>query len=245
MTRDPNIESFFAILEDEEFEPAKLIDDEGGADNLQEILWYMNESRVDQICDELNQKDDARRTRVIQNVARLYPMSRALLYKILSRIRGSDYYVMRGVDLNGQLLNLIKQLLDDIASQTGKTTKRFQDYRRDVENRKNEVETLRAASEQFKELKDERDRLDREIEQLRREADSGSLTRDIEALKDEELELRNRLRQNQADYDKRHATVNELKLELQSMQSRLDSGEELRLLRDLLEKFPPDAEDEK
>ena len=245
MTRDPNIESFFAVLEDEDFAPEKLINDDGGSDELQEIIWYMNESRVDQICDELNRKDDVRRTRVIQNIAQLYPLSRALLMRVLVRFRGSDYYIVRGVDLNAQFLDLIRHLLKDIENQTGRTTKRFQEYKRDVENRARDIETLRAASAQFKDLKDERDRLEIELERLRRESDDDTLRRDIDALKDEEVELRNKIRQTRADYDKRHATVNELKLELQAAQDRLNAGEELSLLRELIEKFPPDVEDDK
>ena len=245
MARDPNIENFFAVLEDEDFSINKVIDSDKGNENLQEFLWYMNESRVEQICEELKKKEDSRRDLVIKNLSQLYPLSRNLLNQIFSSIRGSDYHFIKGFDIGRQFLDTVKSLLLDIENKTGRTTKLFQDYKKDVEKKEQEAENLRMASEQFKELKEQRDRLELEIQRLQTEVDGGKLKQDIENLKDEELKLRNRLRQNEEDYNKRHATVNELKNELQAMESKLDSNEELELLRELLNKFPPDVEDEK
>lgn len=245
MAREPNIGGFFAILDDEDFAVEKLIDASGNSDNLQEILWYMDEDRARQISVELRKKDDKSRGRVIQNLARLYPLSRNLLYRILTDIRGSDYHFVKGFDMSRQFLDIVSSLLADIESKSGKNTRTFNDYKESVESLRRESERLRAASEQFKDLKAERDRLESEIERLKTEADAGKLNREIEELRDEERELRNRLRQLEEDHAKRHKTVNDLKNELRALESKADSGKELQLLQQLFREFPPDVEDEK
>ena len=245
MAQDPNIKSFFATLEDEAFSIEKLIDENGDSDNLQEFLWYVSESRVEQVCEELKNKEADKQDIIITNLSRLYPLSRELIFQILMEIRGSDHLFIKGVDVSQQLLDSLKNILNEVESKSGRTARRFQDYKKEVEKKAQEAQQLKASTAEFKELQSEKHKLEEEIENLRQEADEGKLKQDITNLKEEEANLRRKIEQNKEDYDKRHATVDQLKWELQSIESRMDSKEELRLLQDLIQKFPPDAEDEK
>lgn len=245
MTREPNINHFFAVLEDEEFSVDKLVDENCNDDVLQEILWYLNKSRVEQICDEFIKKDDPHRGLIIKNLAQIYPLSRELLLQIFMDIKGTDYYFIKGFDINSNFLTCLKNILSDIENKIGRTTKNFQDYKKDIEKKTREAEDLRKDSEKFKELNEERNRLEIEIQRLKNETDEGELKKNIEDLEDQKRKLQNKLRQYEEDYRKNHDTINELKNELHAMENKMDSTEELTILRELLNKFPTDVEDPK
>ena len=243
MARDPNIESFFALVEDEDFALEKLTSDDS-TDNLQELLWYMDESRVGQVCNSLKQKDDEHRDMIIKNLAKIYPLSRTLIFEIMSEIRGSDFMFIKGFDIGSNFIDMLKAVLNEIENKSGgKMTKLFQDYKKDIENKQKEAEKLFEASVEFKSLQAEKQRLETEIEKLNSETNETQLKQDISQLKDKESRLKNKLRQHKEDYQKLHETINDLKVELSSMENKMDSQEEIQMLRELIKKFPPDTED--
>ena len=244
MASEPHIEHFFATLADADFSIDKVIGDDGNIELLPELLWYMKRSRAEQVCDELNDLSDEQRELVIQSLASLYPLSRELLARVLLDVRGGDANFIKGFDRSQQFCRSLKETLAFIESESGGSTRLFDNYKHDVDQLEKKANDLRARGEQFKDLQSRKATLEAEVERLQSELSKEKLEHDIDALRDEERRLRAQIREHEESFGKQQKIVNDVKNELKRSEKTM-SRDEQQLLADLFARFPADAEDEK
>lgn len=103
MANEPNLEHFLDLLSEKDF-PAKAV--ERFQENVEEFLWYLDPSRVDEVAKALP-KPEVDRDQIFMSLTRLYPLSGAIIQRILT-IRLSDYGIIKGFDYQAQMLDTIR-----------------------------------------------------------------------------------------------------------------------------------------
>jgi len=242
MTGEPKLENFLTNLADASFSLEELTKDK---DELAELLWYLDGSRSKQVVTSLKEwpnKND--RENIIKNVVSLYPLSQYLVREILTDISGSDYYFIGGFDIEELTYKKLRERLKETQGQSVKTTKRFQEYQEDIDKLIEEANKLEADAEKFRDLKLKKEDLIARVNALRQETDEDTMRQIIAELEDEQRNLEWQKTRQEEMKQKHKKMINDIKLELQSNEKKLDESE-LELLRELIETFPPDAEDGK
>jgi len=246
MVAEPKLERFFANLSDENFSVGEFSDNPG---ELEEILYYMDELKSRQITDALRAMSnedyagDYSPKNIIANLVKLYPLSQNIVHKILQDVPKSDHYFIEGFDVNERVYNALKHILKEAQTQNPSSTNRFQEYKKDVDKLAKDAEGLEQKAKEFQELRDQKRELEARVAALRRETDGEEIKKDIAELEDEERSLRRQKERQEEKKAELRSLIDNAKRELSEMQDNLESDEELNLIRELLEKFPIDAEE--
>ena len=95
----------------------------------------------------------------------------------------------------------------------------------------------------MEELRRERDALQAQVDKLREDTDEKKLREQNENLRVVLEQLEGEKRRRQAENQEKERRIAEVKDELRDLAKRTDSSEETRMIKDLLKKFPSDAED--
>ena len=245
MANEPKLENFFANLADKTFNPADLgRGDDTARERLVEVLWYLDDSRTAEVTKKLTEKRDVSETRVIMtNLTRLYPLSRSLVLQILRDIPQSDHDFVAGLDAGQNVYRTIKKLLNEAEEASGITTKDFRVYKEDVERLENQAKQMEEKAVAFSEQLEKKRKLEERISKLERETDEARIQEDIAKLEDKERTLQQRQKQQKERREKMQKTIKEWERELEADKDKLKENEALPLLRELLAKFPADAED--
>ena len=248
MAVEPNKENFFAQMKDAGFDVNNL-----DADALQEIFWYLHRP-AEVLGDLFDERKNSRREaeQVIKNLAKLYPLSREIVMAIMSSSRDPQYSdgrkiyrdaaFLEGFDVAEKVRHEILSTLQEVQSRVIRLTKDAQDYQRELENLKADRQRLEQAAKNLDQLRRERDNLQLEVDKLREDTDEKKLQAKIDELNVELQRLQGQKRRHDADIKEKSRQINEVKLELQTLEKNIDDAEEMRLIKELLRKFPADAE---
>lgn len=248
MAVEPNKENFLAQMKDADFDISQL-----DADAMQEIFWYLNRP-AEVLGDVFDKNKTSRREaeQIITNLAKIYPLSREIVLAIMSNSRSPQYSdgkkiyrdaaFLEGFDVAEKVKQEILSTLKDIEDRVVLLTKDTRDYRQSLENLKSDRQRLERAAADLDKLRNERNRLEREVEKLREDTDEKKLQSKIDELNVEIQRLEGKKRRHNADVEEKSRRINELEAELQALEKNIDNEEEIRLIRELLRKFPADAE---
>ncbi|MBQ9441893.1 MAG: hypothetical protein IJU55_02655 [Selenomonadaceae bacterium] len=248
MAVEPNKENFLAQMKDADFDISQL-----DVDAMQEIFWYLNRP-AEVLGDVFDKNKTSRREaeQIITNLAKIYPLSREIVLAIMSNSRSPQYSdgkkiyrdaaFLEGFDVAEKVKQEILSTLKDIEDRVVLLTKDTRDYRQSLENLKSDRQRLERAAADLDKLRNERNRLEREVEKLREDTDEKKLQSKIDELNVEIQRLEGKKRRHNADVEEKSRRINELEAELQALEKNIDNEEEIRLIRELLRKFPADAE---
>ena len=255
MDIEPNKESFLARLKESNFSPSTLIAD---AQALQEILWYLDEERTREIVTEVLTPEKTTRLeaeQIITNLAKLYPLSKALVMEIMSaRLKPkypdgktlySDAEFLEGFDVAKNMRDEIVATFNEVENKIYRLTKEVTDYKRKLENLKADRAALEKQSKALRNIAEERDKVQAQIDQLRIDTDANKLKQQIDDLNVEKNQLESKLAEHKLKMDNRKKNIRDLKAELKNLEQHSDAKEEVRLIKELFKKFPQDAEDGK
>lgn len=252
MSFEPNKEHFMAQIKSEDFDVSTLIEDEAA---VKEILWYIDVKRRGEILDEIFNPQTPRKDAetAIRNLAKLYPLSRDLVLAIMLSGKPPQYpdkkqiyrdaAFLEGFDMAENVRKAIIQTFKDIEWNLGNLSKETKDYLKSIESLQADQTNLKNAAQNLDELKNQRDELQKNVEQLRRDTDEKNLNEDIERLNVEIQRLEGEKRRRQTEIDEKGKRIAEVTAELKNLENKLNSSEEIKMLQDLLKKFPADAED--
>ncbi|WP_294160194.1 hypothetical protein [uncultured Selenomonas sp.] len=238
MANEPNLEHFLDLLSEKDF-PAKAV--ERFQENVEEFLWYLDPSRVDEVAKALP-KPEVDRDQIFMSLTRLYPLSGAIIQRILT-IRLSDYGIIKGFDYQAQMLDTIRSFLRNIEDARPNLTKECKTYSDDIRKCQARIEELRSGTAEYAELRGTRDALLAEKQRLEAEMEGDALNKEVTNLQDE-IAVLQKQKQNLAEQQKNlKKEKSSIQKELKALEGRMDAQQDLDLLRTLLKKFPPDAEE--
>lgn len=255
MDFEPNKERFLERMKATDFNPLTLADD---VQALREILWYCAEERKSEITNEiLNHSNTSREEaeQIITNLAKLYPLSRELIMKIMMSLRSTKYSdgkelyrdaeFLDGFDVAKILRDEIIKTFNEVENRIGRLTKEVQDYKRALANLKADRDRLERQTAALRDVVAERKKLQAEVNQLRIDTDETKLNKQIEELRNEKKRLEGNKAEHLAEIEKQEKSIRDVKAELKDLQGRSNSDDEVRMIRELFKKFPDDAEDKK
>ena len=253
MAFEPNKENFMARLTAPDFKVEDLLED---VDALQEVLWYLDGRRTREIVDTVFDAKATTRLRaaqLIKNLAKLYPLSKPLVMGIMADVREvsrddgrrlyRDASFLEGFDAAEETRRAIIVTFKEIGGRVIRLTKDVGKYRQELEQLEGERERLNQAAGDLEELRRERDALQAQVDKLREDTDEKKLREQNENLRVVLEQLEGEKRRRQAENQEKERRIAEVKDELRDLAKRTDSSEETRMIKDLLKKFPSDAED--
>ena len=253
MAFEPNKENFMARLTMSDFEVESLLED---VDALQEVLWYLDSRRTREIVDTLFDVKITTRlqaAQLIKNLAKLYPLSKPLVMDIMADVRevsrddGRQLYrdasFLEGFDAAEETRRAIIMTFEEIGERIIRLTKEVSKYRQDLEQLEGERERLNQVAGDLEGLRRKRDALQAQVDKLREDTDEKILREQNENLRVTLERLESEKRRRQAENKEKERRIDEVKAELRDLAKHTDSSEETRMIKDLLKKFPSDAED--
>lgn len=253
MDFEPNKESFLERMKSADFNPATLSED---VQALREILWYVDEERVREMVAEILTPEKTKRAdaeQIITNLAKLYPLSRPLIMKIMSSLRKSNYgdgtplyrdaEFLEGFDVAKLLRDEIVKTFGEVANKIGRLTKEVQEYKKTLESLKADRIQLERQSLALRKVAAERDQVQAQVDQLKIDTDENKLRKQMADLREEKNRLESTKAEQLAEIEKQEKSIRDVKAELKDLQGRSNSAEEIRLIKELFEKFPDSAED--
>lgn len=254
MTVEPNLEKFFVELKKADFNPSTLQEDE---ETLQLLLWYFDAGRTQNVMEEFfdtakTPRKDAEQ--ILTNLAKLYPLSTSLVMDIMRQAQKPTYDDGRELFRDAEFLegfDMAKKMRDEIISVFAgiegnviRLTKETQEYLQEINNLHADMENLERQAENFRSRREERDELQRRVNQLQNDINEGELTRQIENLKDTERQLERTKNSLIDEKNKKQNKIDELKKEIGELENKKSTSiEEIGMIRELFRKFPVDAED--
>lgn len=243
---EPNKENFMVRMTAEEFKVEDLLED---FDALKEVLWYLDGRRTREIVDTLFDAATTSRkqaAQMIKNLAKLYPLSKPLIMSIMAdnrelpregdRIIYRDASFLDGFDAAESTRRMIIATLSKIDERIRQITVDVKIYRQSLNNLEGERDRLNQSAEALEDLRNERDKLQAEVDKLREEADEEKLRVTLERLESEK-------RRRQDEIQEQRRRLDKVEAELKALENQIDSSEEAQLIKELLKKFPSDAED--
>lgn len=253
MDFEPGKESFLARLKASDFNPSNLLED---VTALAEILWYLDERRTQEIVIEILTPEKTSRAdaeQIITNLAKLYPLSRALVGKIMSSLRkpkyedGVELYrdaeFLEGYDVAKTMRDEIVKTFSEVESKVIRITKEVQNYKNDLARLNKDKSELERNLAQLREVAAERDRVQAEVAQLRIDTDEQTLRKQIEELNNERNQLEATKAEHKLRVEQSEKSIRDVKAELRDLEKTSNRDEEINLIRELFKKFPNDAED--
>ena len=245
MAFEPNKKIFLERLKSINFDISTVAKD---TDALQEIFWYFDGNRDWEIVEDilnpvLTTPEDAKQ--IITNLAKIYPLSRTVIMKIMIDSRApkySDEYFLIGFDVAKKVRAEILSVFKEVEEQLFRLTKATNDYRRSLIKLNAEYEKLEIQAQELQELRAERDYLQQQVDQLREDTKQETLKNKIEELQVEKNQLESEKHRQQSEIEQRQKNILKLKAELTDLAKKLNPSEELQMIRELLKKFPVDAE---
>lgn len=242
MANEPNLDHFLALLSEKDF-PENAI--HHLKENIDEFYWYLDEEkegRAGEVVDAISQLE-AERDQIFMSLVSLYPLSRSLILQILYGFPESDYGIIKGYDFEELMLHEITKFVDRVAEKRVKLTQYGNEYRKDIEDLQKRIQELETSAakygtllQQKNELTEKRDQLERDIQEDKLNSDIAELQTDIERLK--------RQKQDQAERKKDlQKEKSSIQKELKALENKMDAQQDIDLLRELLKKFPSDAEE--
>lgn len=255
MAREPKKESFFAQLKAADFDGSSLLKD---TDDLQEILWFLEEKRTKEILADLlnpqkTSRDDAEQ--IIKNLAKIYPLSKTLVMSLMANRseprypNGEKIYrdasFLEGFDTAEAMKNSILATFGEINNRIIFLSSEVRDYTASLNKLTADYDRLKNAATNSSQLRQERDELQAKIDQLRADADEKKVREQIDELKLEIQKYNSDKTRREAEIKEQRKRLDEVKAELRDLGKNSDSAEETRLIKDLLKKFPLDAAEDK
>lgn len=239
MAFEPKIEHFMQELS---YEESNLL-----GNHREETFWYLDEAHLSVVVQEFDQLPEEKQHIAVNNLARIYPLSKPLLHHLLVRLPKSDHDFIMGFDLLDAMIPDLQGTLRWVRERTGSATEQFSNCMDDLERLRRERQKLQEEAQRHQEYRKEKAELEREIEKLRKENDSAEQKKTIEKLNQEERKLRDDIKSKKDDEDKKRKTLGQLKKELQQLnqENRITEPKVQRDLSALLKQFPKDAEDGK
>lgn len=245
MSEERQYGRFWDIVGADDFSVMSMAKNPENLEELQELLYYFDPDRAETISKELASFPEKDASKIVRNIASSYPLSQALLWRILRDVRFSDSAAVYGYDFSENVRRAIKELLNTTKEQTfgGKTTNYFREYEKDIDSLEKEAAELKKQDADFRELREKRSCLQKEVETMKHEFDRNEQTHIIENLERELQSIERDKHDLEEQQHKLHDSLDQAKKELKKMEKRLDPKEEVGILRELLRKFPPDVEE--
>lgn len=253
MAFEPNKKNFMARLTSADFNVEDLLKD---VDALQEVLWYLDGRRAREIVDtvfDVKATTRSRAAQLIKNLAKLYPLSKPLVMSLMADVREvsrddgrrlyRDASFLEGFDAAEETRRAIIATFREIGGRVIRLTKEVSDYQQALEKLSGERESLNQVAGNLEELRRERDDLQAQVDKLREDTDEKILREQNENLRVTLEQLEGEKRRRQAETQEKERRLAEVKAELKDLAEHTDSSEETRMIKDLLKKFPSDAED--
>lgn len=253
MPFEPNKENFMARLKDSNFAVADLLEE---PDVLREVLWYLDSARTKEIVDTLldaQQTSGTEATQFIKNIAKLYPLSKSLVMSIMSDFRriiledGTSVYrditFLGGLDEAYETKRAIIDTFNEITERGFRLTTIATQYVNELKNLNFERDNLNQLVLNLEDLRHIRDKLQKEIDEMRADNDEEKLRQEIEQL-EAELNLRQSEKfRLEGELVAKQRRIDAIKQEISELEQTNASDEELRKIQDLFKQFPKDAED--
>ncbi len=245
MANEPNLEHFLALLSEDDFAKTVVphLGEDENKENKEEILWYLDERREDEVMNAIAEAEDAERDRIFMGLASLYPLSRSLILKILYGFRDSDYGILKGFDFEERMLREIQAFVNKAAEIRATLTQNCKEYRADIEKCQQRIRELEKDAAEYSTLLQQKQELTTKKEQLERDMQEDKLNSDIAEMQ-ADIERLKKQRQGQAerqkDLQKEKASIRK---ELKTLEGKMDAQKDINLLRELLKAFPSDAEE--
>ena len=242
MIKEPRQENFFAALNSENFSLEKLEDEA----ELQEILYFLEPSRANNVCEGIQDLEEAKQDRIIKNLTIMYPLSQFLLSEVLDKIFKSDDAFIEGFDIGKKFISKVEDVFELVQEKRGTITEQFDDYRNRVERLKKRKNDIEQETMQYEELKKQLRELEESVRRLEETNTKEALDKQIDDLRRKKSELEKEQKRKKREREELNTCIRNLTNSLKKSEkvSRF-SGEQKEMLRKLLKTFPADQEDPK
>ncbi len=216
--REPNLKELLESLASETFMEEVFMNGRDADTEITQLLYFMQEKQTAALYKEIMQMPDTKKRNVIDSLIQLYPLSKNIIFVLLRKREAVPIDFLQIYDVDCTMLNNIKNTLKAIKDNSVSTSITYKRYLSDVEEESNKIESLRSEIERLNELSKEanlkrktREQLQEELEELKRDYESGGLENDIEALKEEIKELKSQKEKNIEKKKQLDQELNEIK----------------------------------
>ena len=257
--REPQLESFMAELEAKDFSLVQLLvygntrnpqSEDLAYEKIIETLWFLDVSRAESVADEIlrtyNAKDrdlDYLST-VSKNLMMLYPLSQEVVLWVLKSFSEASEGVMDGMYLGRETLKCISALAAKFTSINGVSSYDWQKYAKEVKELEKKIKECDENFAKAHAFMHERDRLQRLLENKKKESSKEAQEAELARLQKEINELEIGIRYRENEIKAKTELRRKLKEKLDEIKAEVEPTSEKRTLQRLLKGLPEhDRED--
>ena len=141
------------------------------------------------------------------------------------------------------MLKSLRSNFDAFSAGMRRLTQQTNEYNDGIKELESKLEEYKTSADALKDLRKQRDKLQADVTRMEQEANADSLNKAIEDLEREKDQLEDKIREKNDKKKQLDSSIANLKKELSASEEKMETDEERNMLRELLKKFPSDAED--
>ena len=141
------------------------------------------------------------------------------------------------------MLKSLRSNFDAFSAGMRRLTQQTNEYNYGIKELESKLEEYKTSADALKDLRKQRDKLQADVTRMEQEANADSLNKAIEDLEREKDQLEDKIREKNDKKKQLDSSIANLKKELSASEEKMETDEERNMLRELLKKFPSDAED--
>lgn len=194
--REPNVKELMEALAAGDFIEKIFKYRETADTEIAQFLYFMQKEQAAALYAEICQMDEEEKKPVLVSLSELYPLSKHIVFYLLKKFETTPWNFLNIYDMDKALLQSIQQTLGSIKGNSNAVSLLFNQYQDEIEKEngdigqlRDEIENLNNVSIQVSEKREEKRRLQEELDKLHQELVPENLDTDIQKLQEEIEEL--------------------------------------------------------
>ena len=224
--REPNINELIESLASENFMEDIFRNGRNAEEEVSQLLYFMRYEQRETLYKEILELSPEKKNRVSKSLIVLFPLSKNIVDHLILKREVEPHNFLEIYDMNENLLSSVQMTLQEIQEKSSVSSAWYKCYLEKlhdeeimIQRLKTDIERMNSVSGQVKEKWKIRQELQTQLDELRRDYESGSLDADIEELKKTIQELK--IKKDKKDKEKQR-----LKKEFQEIYDSMKYGEE-------------------
>lgn len=235
MSSEPKLESFISRIKKKDLKLEELYNNRA---SLEELLWFFDAARGDEIAKKIHQEEAAVQCAIVKNLAGLYPLSKHVLYAFYQDDdKETDADFIDVLKESGDIVASIKRVISQIKVEKPNITSTLLEYERRVDGLKKDIEEKQASLKNLSVQKQEVTRLQKELDKVKKGIKDLQST-DLEKLKNDLTAKKEELNKLKSEKAKLRGDIENINKQLNGEKENINDNEiinELRKLTKLLD----------
>lgn len=230
MSSEPKLESFISRIKKEDLKIEELYNNAG---SLEELLWFFDEARGDEVAKKIHQEEAAVQCAIVKHLAGLYPLSKHVLYAFYKDDdKETDADFIDVLKESGDIVASIKRVISKIKVEKPNITSTLLEYERRVDGLKKDIEEKKASLKDLSAQRQEVTRLQNELDTVKKEIKELQST-DIVKLKKDLAAKRKELNKLKSEKEKLISDIDNIDKQLNGEKENINDNEIINELRKL------------